>query len=611
MFQYLKNIFHLLHTWKNKYIWAAFLLIISSTVRLLEPKILQIAIDGVLTYFNHNATTAPVVSNDSIAKYLYSFLPPINHKNLNTILLYISIMYIIVAVVRGITNFWSSKISAQATENAIKRIRNLLFERLQYLPMSYYNTANTGELIQRCTGDIETLRKFINQQIIDIVFISTMFIAAFGFMASVHLPYACLALCLSPLLIGMAIFFFKKEAIVWEKHELEQDKLLNLIKENLSGIRVVKAFANENFEIQKFDYQNNEKLKIGLQQAQLHAYYWPLSDFVIHTQTVITILAGAYFALQKQITVGELSSFYFYAGMTMWHFRNLGRIVSEMGMSKVAFERIWQILNTESEIYDGDNSLITKDFKSNIVFKNVYFKYHDTDTEYALENVSFEIKHGQKIGIIGSTGAGKSTIVALLARLYEPSKGEILIDNVPIQQYPKKYLRQKLGIVLQKPFLFSSTLRNNIAYTNLQATDKEVYTAATKAALHQIVPIFENGYQTLIGEKGVTLSGGQQQRTALARTLLQTPALLILDDTTSAVDTETEQYIQNQLNTHFINKTTLIIAHRISTLQFCDTIWVFKKGKLVEQGTHTQLIQNTSGLYKQIYDIQKSVEADF
>ena len=311
--------------------------------------------------------------------------------------------------------------------------------------------------------------------------------------------------------------------------------------------------------------------------------------------------------LSNQITVGEYTAFFTYAAYVTWPMRRLAQLVSEMGMTSVAIDRIYSILNYKQENYTGSNN-DGKNLQGIIEFNDVYFKYEEGETEHILNGVSFTIGPGEKIALLGPTGAGKSTIISLLMRFYEPDKGSIKIDGRDISEYSRGFLRSKVGVVLQKPFLFSTSIKENIAYSNPDTRVDEIVESAKVANIHDIImDIFPNAYDTVVGEKGVTLSGGQKQRVTLARTILKNPDILVLDDSTSSVDTETEFEIQKALMGITRNKTTIVIAHRVTSVQDCDRIIVLDKGRVIEQGTHDELIEN-NGFYKKIYDIQVSIE---
>lgn len=600
----LKKLFEILGKWKYEYIAASLLLMLSVGFRLLEPKILQIAVDKIIAFFITGKNIIP--GGDTVAGYIYALLPELKIENAGTILVYLGLIFLSIALLRGVTMLSSSTISAASTEKAVKKLRDRLFSHLQQLPMSFFGKTPTGELIQRCTGDVETVRKFATMQVTESIRLAAIFIGAFIMMFMVNPTYAFIAIMLFPVMITASFFFFRKEGEIWTKHEAEQDKLTAMVQENLSGIRVVKAFAKENYEIDKFTKQNEEKRRWGLKLMKLHSIYWPGSDVLVYTQLAISLFAGGYFVLNNQLTVGEFTAFYTYASYVTWPMRRLAQLVSEMGMTRVAIERIYSILDYPTENYEGiDND--GKDLNGEIEFSNVSFKYDDVD-ENILNGVSFRIKPGEKVALLGPTGSGKSTIISLLMKFYEPSAGSIKIDGRDLNEYSRGYIRSKVGVVLQRAFLFSTSIKENIAYSNPDTHIEEIVESAKVANIHDIITdIFPQSYDTVIGEKGVTLSGGQKQRVTLARTLLKNPDILVLDDSTSAVDTETEFEIQKALRDITEAKTTIVIAHRITSVQDCDRIIVLEKGRVIEEGTHEELINN-NGFYKKIYDIQVSIE---
>ncbi|MGB0931773.1 MAG: ABC transporter ATP-binding protein [Chitinophagales bacterium] len=604
--QNLYKLFSILDKWKHYYLGAAILLIFSTFVRMLEPKVLQVAIDGVIVYFQSNGAQQPE-ANDPFAQLVYNLVPELTLNNLVWVLLCLGLVYLGIAFLRGASMFASSTISSFCTEKAIKQFRDKLFAHLQKVPLTFHATTSTGEIIQKSTGDVETVRRFMLNQVVDVILLSSIFVFSFWMMASVHLTYSLIAVASVPFIVWTSYIFFKRERKVWEEHEAEQDKLTGIAEENLSGIRVVQAFAQEQSEMEKFEGQNQKKLAIGKRHAMLHAFFWPFSDALIHLQIAVSIMAGGYFTLTNQITIGELTSFYTYAIMVTFPMRRLGRVVSQMGMAIVAMERISKIMDTPEEDYSGFEG---ENLKGEIVFKNVWFKYPEAkEEEYVLQDVSFKIAAGQQVALMGPTGAGKTTIIALLTRFFEPTKGEIILDGKPLELYSKTFLRRQIGVVLQNAFLFSTTIKGNIAYTQTEVNDEAIIDAAKAASIHDIMHVFPEGYDTLVGEKGVALSGGQKQRVTLARTLLESADILVLDDATSAVDTETEYNIQMSLKEKVEGKTTIIIAHRITAVQRADKIIVIEKGKVTAEGNHKALSQQ-EGFYQQVYNVQAEMEAE-
>lgn len=630
------QLWSVLDKWKPWYLVAGFLLTFSSLVRMLEPKIVQIAVDGVVQFF---ATSNTDNSPDWIVLLFYKLLPSIESNNLTWVLFCIGCLLICIVSVKAITWFLANILVASSTEKAIKNFRDQLFAHIQTLSLSQMSKIPTGELIQRCTGDIGTIQKFIGSQISELIRLVAIAIGAFAMMWLVHPTYAFISVILFLPILLTSYFFFKKEQSVWEEHENEQDKLTAIIQENLSGIRVVKAFAEEANETIRFAAQNKAKRTIGVRHIDLHMVFWPLSDWLVNIQIALSLFAGGYYSLLGEITVGEYASFFTYAIMVTWPMRNLGRIVSQLGMAGVAMERITQILEAEVEEYETKETHTLTEPLGTIEFKNVWFAYPKIqakkgdknaswassptqvtkDKKWALQDVSFKINQGDKLAIMGPTGAGKSTLIALLLRFYEPDQGTILMNGKPLETYDKLFLRHHLGVVLQKPFLFSTSIRANIAYArndssgNMQLSQQTsnsseaITTAAKDACVTDFIDKMSAGYDTLVGEKGVTLSGGQKQRVALARTLLSDPQILILDDATSAVDTETEFKMQQALNRRMEGKTTLIISHRLTSVQHADKILILKNGVVLEFGDHATLLKNEL-FYKEVFDIQSSIE---
>ncbi len=610
MIKELRRLFGVLGRWKWHYVSASLLMILALFVRSLEPKILQITVDNVITFFASEGEVGRF-GDDLISQWFYRILPDINLGNAGRVLLILGGIYMIISILRGGFLLAANALTASSTEKAIKRLRDRLFAHIQKLPLSYFTTVSKGELIQRSTGDIQTVRRFILGQVVELIRMLAIFLFSFYMMYIIDVRYAFISVLFSPVLAVSSFMFFRKESKVWREHETEADKLNTIVQENLNGIRTVQAFANEEHEIAKFEEQNNRKMEVSMKQVLLHTLYWPGSDFVVSLQTTLSIVAGGYFALAQQITVGELLAFYSYIMMVSWPMRQVGRVLSQMGMALVAIERIYEVLLAEEEEQGGE--VIQGKLRGEIEFRNVSFGYHagepHSEDNHVLKNISFKIQPGEKIAIIGPTGSGKSTVINLLLGLYDPNQGEILIDGTNIQGISKKSLRQRIGAALQNSFLFSTTVRANIAYTDPEVEENSILESAKIAQVKQIEPVLPNGYDTLVGEKGVSLSGGQRQRVSIARTLVSDPDVLVLDDVTSAVDTETEHAILNGLDEVMGSKTTIIISHRITTIAKAQRIMVFSNGEIVQEGTHAEL-QEQPGYYRQIHTIQSALEAE-
>jgi ATP-binding cassette, subfamily B, bacterial len=598
----LTNLARVLGHWRWQYALSAALMLGAVAFRSLEPKVLQLAVDQVVA-----ARPAPAnpPEPDAVATWLGQWLP--TGGGLTGVLLGLGGLYLLISVGRGGFNLASGALTAASTEYAVKALRDRLFAHLQRLPLSFYTQSPKGELIQRCTGDIDTIRNFAQNQIVELVSLSALFLFSFGMMAASDWALALVSVATSPLLLWGSYLFFRQETKVWEAHEHEADQLNNVVSENLNGIRVVAAFANQAQEMEKFDRQNRRKLAVGIRHVGLHAWYWPLSDLLVLAQLLLSIIVGGYWVLQGYLSLGELMGFYTYLLMISWPMKQIGRTLSQVGMASVAMQRIMQVLSAQPEDYAPTPPGLAP-LRGEIEFRQVSFRY-GPGGPWALHNVSFHVRPGERVALVGPTGAGKSTLIHLLVRLYEPTEGQILLDGRPSTEYPREWLRRQMGLVLQKPFLFSASVADNIRYANPAAPDEAVEQAAQVAQASSLQHILANGLATVVGEKGVTLSGGQKQRVALARTLLAVPAILVLDDVTSAVDTETEHRILAQLETKMQDRTVLVISHRVTAIAQAQRVLVLERGELVQNAPPAEL-QHQPGYYQAIYQVQTNPETE-
>ncbi len=571
---------------------------------MLEPKVFQVAIDHVVPIFTE--VTLKTGKTDKVVALFVSLLERFSSGSFISLLLILAVIYLLITLVRSIFIFTAKAINASATEYATESLRNSLFSHIQKMPMDYFSGISTGELIQRSTGDIETIRRFIGNQLVEVLRLTAIFTFASYWLFKGNIIFGFIAICATPLIAISAIIFFKKEQKVWQLHEDEADKLNAITQENIAGIRVVKAFAQEEQEKKKFDNQNQKKLSVALRHAKLHTIFWPLSDFLVHGQIVLSVLVGGYMVLMQAISLGELVSFFTYIVMVAWPMRQVGRTLSEMGMALVAMDRIQDILRAKEEVNESNSEVI--ETLQTIEFKDVWFRF-PLEEEYALRGLSIKIHNGETLVILGPTGSGKSTMMKLLLRFYELEKGQILLNGKDIKTYDKRLLRQKMGLVLQDAFLFTESLAGNIAYAQKRANHRDILEVAAWSSLLEVENIFSDGYETMVGEKGVTLSGGQKQRVSLARTLLQNPDILILDDVTSALDTATEANILKELKQRWSAKTTLIISHRLTVVPYADRIVILENGRLQAQGSHEQVMEQST-FYQQISDIQNVLESE-
>jgi len=546
-------------------------------------------------------------------------LPESLPENFLTLLVIAALVFFTLSAVRGVFSFFSGAWSAEVAEGIALRLRDFMFDHLQHLPFNYHDKMQTGELIQRSTSDIFAIRMFFADQAIGIGRILILFVVNFIALLTLHVPLAIFSVLVVPVVILLSMFFFKRVGDAYERFQQQDERVSTALQENLSGVRVVKAFARQEYEIDRFEVENKEKFRRGMGFMRLHAMYWPITDLVTGFQMTAGFLVGALLVMAGEgnpVSFGpftvlgmSLGSFISYIAMIGWiinPMRNLGRLIVQMTTGMVSYDRVAEVFGQEWENLEKNVEAPVKDLQGHIVFQDLNFAYGEGPQ--VLHDISFEAKPGQSIALLGSTGSGKTSLMGLLTRFYDYEDGSITLDGVELSEFPKHYLRQHIGVVQQEPFLFSTNIRNNITYgVQREVSDEEVFAAARAAAVHDVIEEFPEGYDTVVGERGVTLSGGQKQRVALARTLLKNPKILILDDATSSVDTETESQIRDALNNMMKQRTSFIIAHRIQSVMNADLILVLDKGRIVQRGTHDELMQ-VDGIYRQTYDMQARIE---
>ena len=513
---------------------------------------------------------------------------------------------ILMNIVNGVFTFIKGRSSAIASENIARKLRNDLYRHLQHLPFAYHVKAQAGELIQRCTSDVDTIRRFLAVQVMEVVNTVLMVVIAMSILLPRSVPITLYSLILVPPLFCFATWFFKMVHKSFEVAD-EADGVLNaVLQENLSGVRVVRAFGQQEREVEKFDRVNNDLRKKNLRLNELLAIYWGGGDAISMTQTLLTLVVCIIYACNGWITVGTLIVFTSTLGMLLFPIRQLGRTLSDAGKAMVSMKRVQAILHEEAEP-DEPNAL-KPDLHGDIVFDHVSFAYPD-DNVPVLRDVSFTIPAGKTAAVLGGTGSGKSTMMYLLQRLYTPTSGKITIGGVDIQQIDRKYLRAHVGLILQEPFLYSKSIRENVSITAPEQEAERIEHAADIASASGFIAKADKGWETVVGERGVTLSGGQKQRIAIARTLLKDNNILIFDDSLSAVDTETDAQIRAALRHEQKDVTTLIISHRVTTLSQADLILVLENGQITQQGTHAELCSQP-GLYQRINSIQNALEEE-
>ena len=522
----------------------------------------------------------------------------------------IALGFVILALIMGVFSFISGALAARTAEGVAKRVRDYVFDHIQHLTFTYHDQTKTGELIQRSTSDIDAIRRFFADQAIGIGRISLLFLVNFGALLWLNWQLALISVIVVPFTIALSIFFFGRVSKAYEKYQ-EQDAILsNRLQENLTGVRVVKAFARQSYEIDKFETENWEKYIRGKRLLLMHSSYWPISDIMTGAQMLAGFSVGALMAINGTISIGEYMSYIGLLIWILWPIRNLGRLIVQMSSGLVSFGRVMEVVKEAREPLDTGDYLPDSHLDGAIQFENIGFAYDDAPDVAVLKEITFSAKPGQVIALLGSTGSGKTTLANLLPRFYEYTEGKILLDGVELNRYPRNYLRSQIGTVEQEPFLFSRTIRENITYgIDREVSDEEVEEAAIAAAVHSSIIDFPEKYSTLVGEKGVTLSGGQKQRVAIARTIMKNPRILILDDATSSVDLETEADIRTALENLMQNRTTFIIAHRIQSVMKADLIVVLDKGRIVQMGSHDELLA-LDGVYQKVFDIQTQIEEE-
>ncbi len=521
----------------------------------------------------------------------------------------IALGFIGLALFEGGFTFWSGRLASRTAEGITLRLRNYLFDHVQRLTFAYHAKAQTGDLIQRSTSDVDAVRRFFADQAIGLGRIILLFGVNWITLMMLDWRLGLLSLICIPFIIGLSLFFFQRISKRYEEYQEQDAVTTTILQENLSGVRVVKAFARQSYERGKYDTANTERFQRGKRFMMLHAVYWPLTDLICGAQIVGSLFIVALMVINGDVTLGTYLAFVGLLIQIINPMRNLGRIIVHMTEGLVSFQRLLDILREVREpLTDGIYQPLGN-VQGALSFQNVSFVYPDGGGT-VLHGITFECQPGQRIALLGGTGSGKTTLVNLLPRFYDYTDGVIKLDGVPLTDYSRAYLRSQIGIVEQEPFLFSRSIRENITYgVARQVSDAEVEAAARAAAVHDVILTFPKGYETLVGERGVTLSGGQKQRIAIARTLLKNPRILILDDATSSVDTETEAEINDAMDRLMENRTTFIIAHRVHSVMNADLILVLEDGKIAQHGTHAELMAQT-GFYRQIYDVQSRIEAE-
>lgn len=594
----MKNLKRLLSYMRGQemmYVLALMFTLFSQVIVALQPKLIKITIDSVIG--------KAALANTFLENMVSIFK---NYLNGYTGLFIMAGFITAFAILRSCLTFARINLASIATERSIKNLRDKLYNHIQLLPYSYHSKAKTGELIQRCTSDIETIRLVLYSQIMDTISSVFLIIYTVYLMSQANIKLMLVSFSVMPFVFLSSIVFFKVVKGRFKAATEKEAAMTTAIQENLTGIRVVKAFTRQQYEIEKFKNRSEAYRNQNLKLVCSFASFWAVSDILSLGQIFAIIFYGSTLAYHGEISVGTLVAFITYVGMLLGPVRRLGRIISNIGKAFVSVNRIETILQEEAEVIFPTNK--KPEIKGGIVFDSVSFFYPGAEKTLVLDKVSFSIKAGQTVAILGPTGSGKSSLVHLIARLYEYNSGSIKIDGIELNTIDKGWIRSKIGLILQEPFLYGKTIMENIKLAVPEKSDSAAKYYSKIASLDKEINRFTDGYSTIVGERGVSLSGGQKQRLAIARTLIKESPVLIFDDSLSAVDTQTDAEIREALASEKKDKTTIIISHRISTVKDADVILVLENGKITAQGKHEDLIKH-DGLYKRIYDIQNTDNA--
>ena len=576
---------------KAMFVISIIMAAITALADMLTPQIIRAAVDNAIG--GNEPTFGPAVMN------LVNRVGGFEYLGKNLWIMALAVLA--VAVVKVLSQYGFLVSNTRASETLTKTMRDTLYTHIERLPFSWHMKNHTGDIIQRCTSDIDTTRNFVAGQMTGLFRILILVVLSVIFMFSMNVPLSIIALVPMPIIILYSLHFHNKIGAGFKDCDEAEGRLSAMAQENLTGVRVVRAFGRERYERDRFHKHNEEYTALWVRMGRIMSRFWSSSDVLSGVQIMLVVVFGVVLCLKDQMTAGEYIAFISYNSLLVWPIRQLGRMISDMSKAGVAVDRIGYIINSPIET-DCEDPL-TPAMDGDIAFEHVNFAYDGCPQ--MLHDVTFTMKAGTTLGILGGTGSGKSTLMMLLDRLYDlPADcGRITIGGVDIAKIKREHLRRNIGIVLQEPFLFSRTLQENLSITDEKLTLTDIREAARAACLDETIEGFTKGYDTFVGERGVTLSGGQKQRAAIARMLTQHTPIMIFDDSLSAVDAETDAKIRKALEKRFGSASIILISHRITTLSKADQIIVLDKGRIAEMGTPAEL-EKAGGLYQKIYEIQ-------
>ncbi len=570
--------------------------LVLSAIDLVNPQIIRFTVDTVI---GKEKSALPGFANRIVD--LIGGVPVLRER-LWIIAAAITVFALLSAVFRYIQRLYNTK----ASETLVETVRNLLFAHIERLPFGWHMKNRTGDIIQRCTSDVDTVKEFLSEQLTAILQIVIKVVFSLAVMFSMNAKLALAATLTMPVILLYSAIFGRRIGKHFRECDENEGILSAMAQENLTGVRVVRAFGREEYERERFGKQNDHYTGLWVRLARLLSAFWGMGDFIAGTQALLIMTLGIVSCVKGGMTSGEFIAFVTYNAMLAWPIRRLGRMISEMSKAGISIDRLNYIMSSEEE-KDRDGAG-EPDMHGDIVFDDVSFAYEGCPE--LLSHISFTARAGKTVGILGGTGSGKSTLMYLLDRLYElpedGSGGRITIGGTDIKDIKAAYLRKNIGIVLQEPYLFSRTIAENIGISRPDITMDEIREASAIACLDDTVTGFSEGYDTFVGERGVTLSGGQKQRAAIARMLTEKTPIMIFDDSLSAVDAETDAAIRAGLDRQLGGATVFLISHRTSTLMNSDLILVLDRGRIAEMGRHDELMAIDGGIYRRIYDIQTS-----
>ena len=568
---------------------------VTALADMIQPQIIRAAVDCAIGGKEGDFPAFVMKFVDSIGGFAY----------LGRHLWIMALAVVFVALFQVASQYTFRVFNTKASETLVKTMRDQLFSRIQRLPFSWHMKNKTGDIIQRCTSDIEIMKNFLSEQMTSIFRIVILLVLSVSFMVSMHPLLTVIALIPAPFVIAYSIYFHKKIHDGFMDCDENEGKLSAMAQENLTGVRVVRAFGRERSEVDKFQKQNDHYTMLWEKMAKIMSRFWSSSDVLSGLQVMLVIVFGAYFCVRGSLTEGEYIAFITYNAQMVWPIRMLGRMISELSKAGVSIDRVFYIMNSPVEQDDPEAEEAPMD--GDICFEHVSFGYENAPE--ILHDISFTIPAGTTLGILGGTGSGKSTLMLLLDKLYllEEDGGRITIGGRDIRKIKTEHLRRNIGMVLQEPYLFSRTIAENIGIVSPELDMEAVRSAARVASLDETITSFAAGYETMVGERGVTLSGGQKQRAAIARMLTTPTPIMIFDDSLSAVDTETDAKVRQAIRQRFGKASVILISHRITTLSSADKIIVLDRGRIAEEGTH-ETLKSAGGIYQKIYEAQSGAK---